>query len=66
MRFRRGDIPVATLGIYQFIPQNGVSLAWIPDYDVERLKKKKCCGDTRQQFFVASEAEVERWQCGSA
>ena len=66
MKFRSPG-PVVALGMYQFVPHAGLSLAWIHPFDVERLKRKTSCDGCggNRLFFEASEGEVETWQ-GSA
>lgn len=52
-------VPHVAMGIYVFVPRNGLSLAWVPAGDAERVKRG-CCGG-RQKAFEAMEEEVKLW-----
>ena len=54
-------VPHVAMGTYAFVPQNGISLAWVPAGDVERVKRG-CCPGNRQKVFEATEEEVKKWQ----
>jgi hypothetical protein len=53
-------VPRVAMGTYAFVPRNGLSLAWVPIADAERVKRG-CCGG-RQKVFEATEEEVRIWQ----
>ena len=55
------DVPFVAMGTYVFVPRNGISLAWVPLADAERVKRG-CCPGNRQKVIEATEEEVKRWR----
>lgn len=49
---------------YVFVPQHGVSLAWIYNEDVDQILRIPggCCGNTRPAFRLANPGDVALWE----
>lgn len=56
-------VPHVSMGTYAFVPKNGLSLAWVPVGDAERVKRG-CCPGSRGKVSEATEEEVGQWSSG--
>ena len=61
------DVAVSPTRVYNFRPANTVSMAWVFEEDVPTLLSMKaqiCCGQSKNKFHLANDAEVSVWLKG--